>query len=218
MARARAKAGRVYCGLTRHEASHMSVQKSLRLRVYLTGMVMLAELAHLAWEFFNGGVRSHHLLARADLPEVSNWWGLVLLPALTWFLVGRIRRRIAALPGNKNPRTTTHIVAAFCAALMFGVLLSIAFTTGQATLSSYLFFGVLLAATFLPVYRAECLLGFVLGMTFTFGAVLPVLIGSLIAALSAFFHVCVHPVLVWIASAFKRKRAMVPERARGMGD
>ena len=42
----------------------------------------------------------------------------------------------------------------------------------------------------------SCVLGFVLGMTFTFGAVLPTAVGSVIAALSAAMHLIVYPLIV----------------------
>ena len=56
--------------------------------------------------------------------------------------------------------------------------------------------GMLLLALMLPVYRAECVLGFVLGMTFTFGAILPTVVASVIAAFSALVHLCVRPVFM----------------------
>ena len=37
-------------------------------------------LAHIGFEHFNGGVKTHHFLARADLPGFSNWLALIVLP------------------------------------------------------------------------------------------------------------------------------------------
>lgn len=165
----------------------MSEQQPPRLRHFLIALVMLAELAHLTWEHFNGGVRSHHILNRSDLPAISNWLGAVLLPVLTWFLTGRIQRR------SKLP---VSIMAGFVGSLLFGILLSASFTNDYGTIASYLFGGMFLLALLLPVYRAECVLGFVLGMTFTFGAVLPTVIGSMVAAVSAIMHLGVRPALV----------------------
>jgi hypothetical protein len=51
-----------------------------------------------------------------------------------------------------------------------------------------MFLGVSVIALVLPIYRAENVLGFVLGMTFTFGAVLPTAVGSVVAMLSAASH------------------------------
>ena len=59
---------------------------------------------------------------------------------------------------------------------------------------------VLLALVF-RVYRAECVLGFVLGMTFTFGAILPALVASVTAVISAVAHRVLYPLArrVWMA-------------------
>ncbi len=87
------------------------------------------------------------------------------------------------------------VVAGFVGSLLFAILLSVSFTNDYETIASYLFLGMFLLALLLPVYRAECVLGFVLGMTFVFGAVLPTVIGSIIAALSAAIHLYVRPLL-----------------------
>jgi hypothetical protein len=36
------------------------------------------------WEYLNGGVVTHYPLADADNPGISNWWGLLTFPLLTW--------------------------------------------------------------------------------------------------------------------------------------
>jgi hypothetical protein len=176
----------------------MSEPQPPRARLYFTGWVTLAELAHLAWEHLNGGVRIHHVLHRSDMPAISNGWGLLLLPALTWFLTGRIQRRGALLSGGtqRASRLPASVASGLVGSLLFGVLLSVSFTNGYQTIASYLSQGMLLLTLLLPVYRAECVLGFVLGMTFTFGAVLPALVGSMLAAVSAVTHLYVRPALV----------------------
>jgi hypothetical protein len=187
----------------------MSEQRMARWRPYIIALVILAELAHLAWEYFNGGVRSHHILNRADLPEISNGWGLLLLPALAWFLTGRIQKRIARqskgdAAASKLPMS---VVAGFAGALLFGIVLSASFTYDYENVASVMFRGMFLLALLLPVYRAECVLGFVLGMTFTFGAVLPTAIGSIFAALSAAVHLLFRPALVRLWNGFRRRRS-----------
>jgi hypothetical protein len=32
----------------------------------------------LAWQYTHEGVPSHYLFQRADLPELSNWWGVLV--------------------------------------------------------------------------------------------------------------------------------------------
>ncbi len=185
----------------------MSDQQFPRWRTYVTALMMLSELVHLAWEHLHGGVRSHHLLNRADLPAISNAWGLLLLPALTWFLAGRIQRRIALQSGANaaGPTMPTNIIVGLLLALLFGIALSAAFTRGNEAVAAYIAQGIIVLALFLPIYRAECLLGFVLGMTFTFGGVLPTVIGSLFAGLSALMHLLVYPLVMRAWKGLRRR-------------
>jgi hypothetical protein len=48
-------------------------------------------------------------------------------------------------------------------------------------------------ALLLPIYRPETLLGFVLGVIWVFGPVLPTAIGALLAAVSALVHMTLWP-------------------------
>ena len=176
----------------------MSEKRVPQVRLPLIMLVLFWEVIHLGWEQFHGGVRSHHFLAMEEMPAISNWWGMLLLPALAWFVAGRIQRRMDNASEGKDAKSTlpTSIIVGFIIPLIFGLLLSFFFTNGYDDITSYLFFGMFALALLLPIHRGECLLGFVLGMTFTFGAVLPMLIGSILAALSALVHLLVVPSLV----------------------
>ncbi len=57
-------------------------------------------------------------------------------------------------------------------------------------------------AILLPVYRGEYQLGFVIGMTVTFGPVIPVLFGAVFAGISALVHLILLPKLRFL---FKKK-------------
>jgi hypothetical protein len=176
-----------------------------RWRLYGTALALLAEGAHLSWEHFHGGILRHHLLHRADLPAISNGWGLLLLPALAWFLLGRIQARSRVLTEGRANWLPKSVVAGFTGALLFGIALSTCFTHNLPTLTEYLFQGLLLLALLLPVYRAECVLGFVLGMAFVFGVVLPTAVATLIAAFSALIHRVIRPILLRLWLSLKRK-------------
>jgi hypothetical protein len=182
----------------------MSTRQHPQLRMGLTAAVLIAELAHLAWEHLHGGIVSHHLLNSADLPAISNAWGMLLLPALTWFASGRVEKRVARHPGGEGTASElrSSVITGFVGSLLLGVLLSAAFSTGHETIASSLFLSMFVLAVLLRVYRAEYLLGFVLGMTIAFGAVLPTLIGSVIAAVSAVVHLGVRPSLARIWNRF----------------
>ncbi len=162
----------------------MAKQPIDRLRVAATVVITVAIWGLLAWQHNNAGVPAHHLLHNPDLPRVSNWFGGVLLPVLAWFLLGLTRRRMkAADSASLNP-----VLVGLVAGLAFGVAMSITFFNGHESVTSYLFFGLLPLALFVPVHRPECLLGFVLGMSMAFGAVLPTLFGTLMAVATSVIH------------------------------
>ena len=165
-----------------------------RARYCAIALVALAELGHLAWEHFHGGIRSHHLLNRADLAAISSAWGIVFLPALAWFLSGRVPVRAT------SPLVIQRIGVAFFGSLAVGVALSVAFTNGFADVSAAIFLGMLLCGLILRVYRGEYVLGFVLGMSFTFGAMLPTLAAVFVSAVSALAHYAVHPAFRWLVA------------------
>ncbi|WP_214278616.1 hypothetical protein, partial [Escherichia coli] len=56
---------------------------------------------HLGWEALHGGIAAHHLLQRADLPGLSNAWGLLVLPALAAWAAGRLPRQAEVSPGGQ---------------------------------------------------------------------------------------------------------------------
>lgn len=58
----------------------MAERRFLRLRLCLTALATFAELAHLAWQHLHGGIASHHILDRADLPAISNGWSGLVIP------------------------------------------------------------------------------------------------------------------------------------------
>jgi len=95
---------------------------SLRTRIYFTAIITLAIWSLLAWNYFHGGVPSHHLLARESLPSISNGWGALLLPLLTWFLLYRTSKRTTQTHEKAGLQLNVWIV--FGASLLFGIMLS----------------------------------------------------------------------------------------------
>ena len=177
-----------------------------KTNLYFAGIVTIAIWSLLAWSHYHGGVPSHHILHREDLPAISNWWGGLLLPLLTWFLLYRIQKRLMRdnVEKSKVSKHLGNILYGFTGALFFGILLSVFFSFGYSDISGYMLSGPFLLALFVPIYRAECMLGFVLGMTFTFGAVLPTAVGSILALVGAILYLYVRPVVLNIASGFLR--------------
>lgn len=175
---------------------------SLKKRLYFTVFISISIWALLLWNHFNGGVPSHHILAREDLPEISNWWGALLLPLLTLFLSYRVEKRLTKVNKVQSPRTNLpkSAIIGFFIALLFGITLSSFFSFGNTEIPGYMLMAVLGISLFFPIYRAECLLGFVIGMTYTFGAVLPTGIGSILALIGAVIYLGVRPLILFVVS------------------
>ncbi len=184
----------------------MNQPRPYSFRLYCTVIACLGEILHLAWEYFHGGVVAHNILARADLPAFSNWWGLLLIPTLTWFLTGLIERQTIQ---HVAPRTRRwQSLAGFAGALLLGAALSLAFVMKQGNLAAALFMGIFLLSVLIPLYRPEYLLGFVFGMTFTFGSVLPTAIGIAVMVVTATIHLLIYPLLMRIWRGWRAREGV----------
>ncbi len=146
----------------------------LKPKIYITALVSMAIWGLLAWEYTHGGFQSHHILRRKDLPELQNWWGGILLPIITWFLLTRIEKRPASLVSKK-------VIYGFLGAFLIATSIITLVHFDVHDIPRYLLISILFIAFFYPIYRAESFLGFVLGMSYSFGAVLPIFIGSILA-------------------------------------
>ena len=152
-----------------------------RLPVLLPLGALALAAAHLAFEHFTGGVQSHNLLDRPDLPSISNWLGLATLPLLGILLGLRVSRQPRATGWAGIP---SGVLTGLFGAFLYGLALATSFELGASSITSVAFFGLFLCALLFPIYRAEYLLGFVVGMTVTFGAVLPFLVALVFAVVS----------------------------------
>lgn len=175
-----------------------------KIRLYITGLVTISIGGLLAWNYTHGGVPSHHILANKDLPEISNWWGGILLPILTWFILFRIENRdkLEAINFANIPK---KIITNFVGALLYGILLAVLFTFNFNEVLDYFFPSIVVMSLFYPIYRAECLLGFIIGMTFTFGAILPTGIGSILSIISFLTYNLIRPILLLAIKYLKQK-------------
>ncbi|HET9825490.1 MAG TPA: hypothetical protein VFP87_09150 [Chitinophagaceae bacterium] len=184
----------------------MSKKLFLKTRLFFTAIVAMATWSLLAWNYYHRGVPSHHILHREDLPAISNWWDGLLLPLLTWFLLYRIQQRLLSDNVEKPNKSQglRDTLYRFTGALFFGISLSVFFTLGYSSISGFMIIVLFLLGLFFPIYRAECILGFVIGMTFTFGAALPTAFGAIFALISAILYRYVRPVLLYIASRLVR--------------
>lgn len=154
-----------------------------QLRIGLTGLVTLTIWSLLIWQHFHNGVPAHHLLANPEMPRISNGYRGLLLPVLTWGLLSLSKRHMIATDSSLQP-----VIVGLLAGLAYGIALSVAYFSGYQSIASTLFFSLLPLALLLPVYRPECLLGFILGMSAGFGAVLPTIFGTIMALITFPIH------------------------------
>jgi hypothetical protein len=145
----------------------------------LAGLVFA--LAFVAFEYFNGGVKTHHFLARADLPGFSNWLTLLILPVLGVALAVQAATERAR---STSGATSQQLAVGAAGSLVYGGALAASFLFGLEQLSLVLFLGLFLCAIARPVYRAEYIFGFVAGMTIAFGSVIPLVFAVIFATMS----------------------------------
>jgi hypothetical protein len=142
----------------------------LRLAALAAGLVAL----HLGWEWSQGGIASHHFLADASMPSISNAWGLLWLPLLAFLYAPSIRRR--AIGAGLRPRWRPGIVA--------GLIVIV-----RPDIDGTWILGSLLALSLaFPVWRGEIVLGFLAGSMVAIGAILPSIFAFAFATISVVVH------------------------------
>jgi hypothetical protein len=174
----------------------MTNNQFLKIRIGFTLIVTIALGSILLFQYLNNGIPSHHFLARNDLPLVSNAWGILTVPVFTWFLLWRISKRfLNAVNTSEFIKNTT---IAFVASLVFGVALGLGVLYRVNEFTSNVPLILFALALFFPTYRAEYFLGFVLGLTYFIGGVLPIVAGAVFLLFSAIVHLYVRRFLLWI--------------------
>ena len=180
----------------------MNQKLTLKKRIIFTGIVILLIWGHLAWDYFHGGVPTHRILRREDLPGISNWWGGIVLPLFTWFLLYLIQNRMDKNDKSNINSNLIHFIYRFLGAFLFGILLSFFFTIGS-DIPGYMMIAIIPLSFFIPLYRPEYLLGFVLGMTYTFGAILPLGIGIILTVICIISYKFIRYGILYMASRFR---------------
>lgn len=159
----------------------MIVQKILQNKVPFLLLIAMLIGFHITWDYFNGGVPTHYVLHSKDMPGFSNWWGLLTIPLITLILLYLTERQY-----HKNPTTQklSHITNGFIGGLLFGIFLSALWIFDLDGIMPYVIWLPVVASFFVPVHYPQHLLGFILGMAYTFGGVLSIGIGLLLLLLS----------------------------------
>jgi|GEM_PF-335500 len=174
------------------------------LKPIVTAIISVLVFVFLLWDYFNGGVPSHHILHQKDLPAISNWWNLLLMPILIWILMGRIIIRIEKQSKSASDNSTkfTNIILRFVIGLVFGIILAVSFTNNFQTFLDNVPFILLILSMFIPIFYSEFILGFVIGMIPTFGAILPTLFILIIASIGFILYKYIRPFFIKLIKVF----------------
>jgi hypothetical protein len=179
----------------------MDIKNALMVKILLTSIITILIVGLLFWQHFHGGVPGHHILQKKELPRISNWWGVLLLPVLTWFLLGRIKKRLddQGLFTKETNNQSNKIIGLFILGLTFGLLIAFSFINNYKLFIDNVLYIFLLMSLIVPIFYSEFILGFILGMTYTLGAILPTIFILIIAILCFLLYRYIRPILIKVA-------------------
>ncbi|WP_378183952.1 hypothetical protein [Aquimarina sp. SS2-1] len=149
------------------------IQNKALFLVFITTLIGL----HIAWDYFNEGVPTHYVLHSKDMPGFSNWWGLLTIPISSFILLSIIQKQYKKDP---TPQKLSNITNGFISGLCFGILLSVLWVLDLHEIMPYVIWLPVLVSFFIPIHYPQYLLGFILGMAYTFGGVLSIGIGTIL--------------------------------------
>jgi len=183
----------------------MKTKSIVNYKLHITLAALVVTALFVIREHFYGGVITHHLLADPDMPGASNWWGLLTVPALAWIIVSFIARRQnnSKAPEQNAESENAQIVKRFLIALGLGALMSVLWEFRQEEILQYLILLPVVLAFFVRVHWPECLLGFVLGMMFAFGGILPIIVGLVLMLLTFIAHGVIRRAILFLVSKAK---------------
>lgn len=179
-------------------------QNSAKTKVFITGIVTVFIFCLLFWEHFHGGVASHHILHQQNLPAISNWWSGLLLPILTWILISRSEKRLRMQSAylQQSGNLKSKLLGLFMIGLVLGVLIATSFTNEYNLFLDNILYIILMLSLIVPIYYAEFMLGFILGMTYTFGTILPTIFILVTAAIGIISYRFVRPAIMKLTMRF----------------
>ncbi|WP_242927594.1 hypothetical protein [Pontibacter vulgaris] len=178
-----------------------------KMKILITGVVTVFIFGFLFWEHFHGGVASHHILQQQNLPAISNWWNGLFLPVLTWFLLSRTEKRLGKQSSEVHQPNNLHgkVIKLFVTGLVLGVLIATSFTNGYSLFLDNVPYIILVLSLIIPIYYSEFILGFILGMTYTFGAILPTVFILVLAAIGIITYRFIRPLILKLIMKFTAK-------------
>lgn len=101
-------------------------------------------------------------------------------------------------PKNQNIK----MLGLFLLGLILGISIAVSFTNDYGFFLDNVLYILLILSLIVPIYYAEFIMGFVLGMTYTFGAVLPTIFILIIAALGFLIYRFIRPLMLSVTKLF----------------
>ena len=173
-----------------------------RFRIGFTATITVLLSSLLLWQYFHGGIPSHYFLADKTMPLISNVWGALVIPITTWFLLFRVEKGLFSQ--SDSIPFPKYALIAFLSALLFGIVLGISVVNRFQEFLSAVPFIIFILPLFFPTYKAEYFLGFVLGLTYFIGGVLPVIVGSVFLLISAVIYLVIRRLILKLVKMIRK--------------
>ena len=142
-----------------------------------TAFVAILMWSQILYQYLTDGVAVHMFLHREDMPSISNYWSGLILPLFTAIMLLVIQQRTKRLDATTTATELSKATYRLIGGFAFGAILCLLITLGYGTPPNLMMLGAIVLSFFLPIYKPAYFLGFVLGMTYLFGATLPIVIG-----------------------------------------
>ena len=88
--------------------------------------------------------------------------------------------------------------------LILGILIAVSFTNGYNLFLDNVLYVFLVLSMIFPIYYSEFILGFILGMTYTFGAILPTIFILIIAAFGFLLYKFIRLLILRVTKTFAK--------------
>lgn len=96
----------------------------------------------------------------------------------------------------------SKLLGLFMIGLVLGVLIATSFTNEYNLFLDNILYIILMLSLIVPIYYAEFMLGFILGMTYTFGTILPTIFILVTAAIGIISYRFVRPAIMKLTMRF----------------
>jgi hypothetical protein len=149
-----------------------------RLLTYSLISIVVFYFCFLVYQHFNDGVPSHHFLANEEYPEISNWYGIIVVCLFSSITLYTFRAKDFSL------KNAVEAIIAF----LYGLILFLSYSAELSAMTKSMFFGLFIIGLMYPIYRIHIYFGILLGMSYGFGAVLPTIMIGIAALLSWIIH------------------------------